>query len=209
MVVHYGRKNNSMEGMTLTDVVMRSDEELLGALREMLLSRSVLIGDFVLKSGKSSSWFVDAKTTVCTADGMLLVGALMLRKMPLETSAIGGLTMGADPIAFATAAFASALGRKLSSFSVRKEVKDHGGGGRIAGVLSPGDLVVVTEDTATRGTSILSAVEAVEEVGAQVVAATAVVDRGGTVGELLAKRDIPFFPLVTAPELGLSYEGGL
>ena len=87
--------------------------------------------------------------------------------------------MGADPVAFVAAGVAATRGRALKAFSVRKEAKDHGGGGRMAGALDPGDKVVVTEDTVTRGTSLLEAVHAVRAAGAEVVLALAVVDRGG------------------------------
>ena len=87
----------------------------------------------------------------------MLVADGVLSVVPDDATAIGGLTMGADPVAFVTAGVAATRGRDLKAFSVRKEAKDHGGGGRIAGALDPGDRVVVTEDTVTRGTSLLEA----------------------------------------------------
>jgi len=89
---------------------------------------------------------------------------------------------------------------------VRKEEKDHGGGGRVAGALDPDDKVVVTEDTVTRGTSILQAVEAVRAVGAEVVLALAVVDRGGAAATLLEPLGVPFRALLGAPDLGFPYD---
>ena len=88
---------------------------------------------------------------------MLDVAELVLERMPTEVTAIGGLTMGADGVTFITAGVAATHGRALRAFSVRKEVKDHGAGGRIAGSLVPGDKVIITEDTVTRGTSLLEA----------------------------------------------------
>ena len=123
----------------------------LGALRDHILDHSVRTGDFVLKSGRPSKWFIDSKQTVCRPGGMLLVAEAMLAVIPAEATAIGGLTMGADPVAFVTPAVGATRGRDLKAFSVRKETKDHGGGGRIAGALDPGDRVVVTEDTVTPG----------------------------------------------------------
>ena len=122
-------------------------------------------GDFTLKSGKRSTWFIDAKQTTCRADGMLLVADAALEVIPDDVTAIGGLTMGADAVAFGIAAIAATRGRALRSFSVRKEVKDHGGGGRIAGALEPGDKVVITEDAVTRGVSMLEAAEVVRDEG--------------------------------------------
>jgi orotate phosphoribosyltransferase len=135
-------------------------------LRAHLLAHSVRRGDFVLKSGRRSSWFIDSKQTVCRPEAMLLVADAVLSVIPPEATAIGGLTMGADPVAFVTAAVAATRGRWLNAFSVRKEAKDHGGGGRIAGALDPGDQVVVTEDTVTRGTSLLEAAFAIRDAGA-------------------------------------------
>src|SRR4029453_14363039 len=98
-------------------------------LVEHLLRHSVREGDFVLKSGKRSRWFIDAKQTTCRPDGMLLVADALLAVLPDDVTALGGLTMGADAVAFATAGIAAARGRSLRAFSVRKEVKDHGAGG--------------------------------------------------------------------------------
>jgi orotate phosphoribosyltransferase len=90
---------------------------------------------------------------------------------------------------------------------VRKEVKDHGGGGRIAGALDPGDKVVVTEDTVTRGTSLLEAALAIREAGAEPVLLVAVVDRGGTADAMAAAEGLAFRAILTAPDLGFDYEG--
>jgi orotate phosphoribosyltransferase len=177
------------------------------ALVEHLLKYSVKRGDFTLKSGKKSPYFLDSKQTACRPDGVLLVAQAALEVIPAEATAIGGLTMGADPIAFATAAYAATVGRSLKSFSVRKEVKDHGGGGRIAGALDPGDKVVLTEDTASRGVSILEAADAVRAEGAEPILMLTLVDRGGTAAGYAAEAGIPFVALVTAPDLGFDYDG--
>jgi orotate phosphoribosyltransferase len=176
-------------------------------LRAHLLEHSVKRGDFTLKSGRKSTWFIDSKQTVCRPEAMLLVADALLAVIPPETTAIGGLTMGADPVAFVTAGVAATRGRALKAFSVRKETKDHGAGGRIAGALDPGDRVVVTEDTVTRGTSLLEAAHAVREAGAEVVLLVAVVDRGGTVEAMAAAEDLAFRAILTAPDLGFPYEG--
>ncbi len=90
---------------------------------------------------------------------------------------------------------------------MRKEVKDHGGGGRIAGALEPGDRVAITEDAVTRGVSMLEAADVVREAGAEPVCLVPVVDRGGTCGAMAADRGLVYVPLVTAPDLGFPYEG--
>lgn len=178
------------------------------ALVAHLLEHSVRTGDFTLKSGKRSGWFIDAKQTTCRPDGMLLVADAALEVIPDDVTAIGGLTMGADAVAFGIAAIAATRGRELRSFSVRKEVKGHGGGGRIAGALEPGDRVVITEDAVTRGVSMLEAAEVVRDEGsATPVLLLPVVDRGGTVAAMAAELGLPLRALVTAPDLGFPYEG--
>jgi len=183
------------------------DPKTYAELRDHLLTHSVKTGDFTLKSGRKSSWFIDSKQTVCRPEAMLAVADAVLSVLSPEATAIGGLTMGADPVAFVTAGVAATRGRSLKAFSVRKESKDHGAGGRIAGALDPGDKVVVTEDTVTRGASLLEAAHAVQEAGAEVVQLVALVDRGGTVEAMAAGEGIPFTAILTAPDLGFPYEG--
>jgi orotate phosphoribosyltransferase len=172
-----------------------------------LLEHSVRRGDFTLKSGRTSTWFIDSKQTICAGEVMRDVATLVLAAMPSDATAIGGLTMGADGVSFITAGVASTRGRALRAFSVRKEVKDHGGGGRIAGALEPGDRVVITEDTVTRGTSLLEAAHVVQEAGAEVVMILAVVDRGGTAAAMTEAEGLTFRALFSAPDLGFDYEG--
>lgn len=162
-------------------------------------------GDFTLKSGARSSWFLDTKQTACRPDGIVLVAHAVLDVLATESidaDSIGGLTMGADPVAFGVAAVAATQGGGLRSFSVRKQAKDHGVTGRVAGALQPGDRVVVTEDTTTRGNSLLEAVNVVRGAGAEVVLATVIVDRGDTCHELCAAAGVRYRPLLTAHDLG-------
>ncbi|MCU1395735.1 MAG: pyrE [Ilumatobacteraceae bacterium] len=175
------------------------------ALRDHVLQHSVKRGDFTLKSGAKSTWFLDTKQTACRPDGILLVADVALSLIPDEAAAIGGLTMGADPVAYGIAAVAAARGRSLRSFSVRKEAKDHGVTGRIAGALEPGDLVVITEDTVTRGTSPMEAVEVVRSFGAVPILITVIVDRGGTCGAMAEAAGVPFLPMLTAEDLGFTF----
>jgi len=159
-------------------------------------------GEFTLKSGAKSSWFLDTKQTACRPDGIVVVAEALLEILPAEVTAIGGLTMGADPVAFGVAAVAATKGRMLRSFSVRKESKDHGVTGRLAGALLPDDQVVIVEDTTTRGTSLLEAVEVVRAFGANVVLASVIVDRGTTCAELCTANNVGYHPLLTATDLG-------
>jgi orotate phosphoribosyltransferase len=191
--------------MTERTTVLPPLPPTLDALRRHVLMHSVKRGDFTLKSGARSTWFLDTKQTACRPDGIVLVADALLDVLPAGATAIGGLTMGADPMAFGVAAIAATRGRMLRSFSVRKEAKDHGITGRIAGALQPGDRVVVTEDTTTRGTSLMEAVDAVQEFGAEVVLVTVIVDRGGTCAAMCDAAGVPYRPLLTAPDLGFDY----
>ena len=175
------------------------------ALRDHVLQHSLKTGSFTLKSGAKSSWFLDTKQTACRSDGVLLMADVALSIIPSDVVAIGGLTMGADPVAYGIAAVAATRGRDLRSFSVRKEAKDHGVTGRIAGGLMPGDKVVITEDTVTRGTSLMEAVDAVIAFGAIPIFITVVVDRGGTCAAMAAERGIAYEPMLTALDLGYGY----
>ena len=174
-------------------------------VRQHLLEHAVRRGDFTLKSGAKSSWFIDSKQTICAPEAMVDVATLLLERIPEGITAIGGLTMGADGATFITAGVAATRGRSLRAFSVRKEVKDHGAGGRIAGSLLASDRVVITEDTVTRGTSLVEAAKVVEEFGATVVLLLAVVDRGGTVREMAASHGWAFDALFSAADLGFEY----
>ena len=189
----------------MTDAALPPLDPARDALRAHVLEHSLKRGTFTLKSGATSSWFLDTKQTACRPEGMLLVAEVALSLIPPDAQAIGGLTMGADPVAFGVAAVAATRGRNLRSFSVRKEAKDHGITGRLAGALQPGDRVVITEDTVTRGTSIMEAVEVVRAFGAEPVLITVIVDRGGTCGAMAGAAGVPFVPMLTALDLGYGY----
>ena len=165
-------------------------------------------GDFILKSGRPSTWFIDSKKTICAPEVMVDLATLVLDRIPSDANAVGGLTMGADGVSFITAGVAATMGRHLRAFSVRKEVKDHGAGGRIAGALEVGDRVVITEDTVSRGTSLIEAAGVVRDFGAEVVMLLAVVDRGGTVEDMACEQGWAFTSLFSAVDLGFRYEGG-
>ena len=178
-------------------------------LRQMLLDRSMRFGEFVLSSGATSNYYIDVRKTSLHPDGLRMISRMFWEMLQADqVTAIGGLTMGADAVAFGVAAIAATRGRELRSFSVRKEVKGHGGGGRIAGALRAGDRVVITEDAVTRGVSMLEAADVVREEGhAEPVLLLPVVDRGGTVAAMAAERGLPLRALVTALDLGFPYEG--
>jgi orotate phosphoribosyltransferase len=178
------------------------------ALVRHLLEHSVKRGDFTLKSGKRSEWFIDSKQTACDPEGVLLMADAALDVIPADATAIGGITVGADPVAYGIAAVAATRGRALRSFTIRKESKDHGVTGRVAGALRPGDRVVVTEDTTSRGTTLAEAIDVVREFGAEAALVLALVDRGGTAAGYAEAAGVPFAALVTAPDLGFAYDAG-
>ncbi len=178
------------------------------ALRAHVLRHAVKHGRFTLKSGATSTWFLDTKQTACRPEGILAVTDALVARFGSEldgVDAIGGLTMGADPVAFGVAGVLATRGYAIRSFSVRKEAKQGGITGRIAGALRPGDRVLVTEDTTTRGTSLMEAAEQVRAYGAEPVSMSVIVDRGGTCAAMAAARGIDYRPLLTAPELGYPF----
>lgn len=180
----------------------------LERLRRHVIEHSLKTGEFVLKSGATSSWFLDTKQTACRADGIIAVTDAIVDVFVDELAAIdaiGGLTLGADPMAYGIAAVLGTRGYDLRSFSVRKEAKAGGISGRIAGALVPGDRVLVTEDTTTRGTSLIEAVDQIVEYGAVPVCMSVIVDRGGTCAAMAEERSIDYRPLLTAPDLGFGY----
>lgn len=168
------------------------------------MERSLRTGDFTLASGVRSSYYVDARRTTMTAEGQFLVGRVALeriRAQGLDVTHAGGLTMGADPVAYAIARASWDSGPRIDAFSVRKVPKDHGTGQRIEGGLPSDAPVVVVEDAMTTGGSTLSAIEAVEEHGATVVAALTLVDREEGGRERLAAAGYSLIVLFRAQEL--------
>ena len=149
-------------------------------LLRLIVERSFRTGDFVLASGKRSRFYVDARTTTTHAEGQALLGRLglaALRDAGLRPAAVGGLTMGADPVSYAVAHASWLAGDPVNSFTVRKEPKAHGTGKRVEGCFAAGDPVVVVEDVITTGGSALKAIEAVEAEGGTVIGVLAVLDR--------------------------------
>lgn len=154
--------------------------EDLKQLHALLLEKSVKQGDFVLASGKRSSYYVDARLTTMSGRGQLLIGTLGLAEIDdagWNPDVVGGLTLGADPIAYAIAHAAARAERKLDAFTVRKEAKAHGTAKLIEGSFAPGMNVVIVEDVVTTGDSALRAAASIVEAGGNVRGVLAVVDR--------------------------------
>lgn len=179
---------------------MKERERLI----DLLAERSFKIGDFTLRSGAKSRYYVDARTTTLSAEGQALIGALGLHALDeagLRPASVGGLTMGADPIACAIAHRSFLDGRPIEAFTVRKEPKGHGAGRQIEGCLEPGQAVVVIEDTITTGGSALKACEAVKAAEGRILAILALVDREEGGREALEAEGYRVISLVGLSEL--------
>lgn len=176
------------------------------SLRRLLLERSVQRGDFVLASGRRSSFYIDCRLATMSAEGMVLIGRMgweAIRRAGWRPSGVGGLTMGADPVAYAIAAASFQSERPIDAFSVRKEAKNHGTGRLIEGNFKAGDPVVVVEDVITSGESAARAVTAVERAGGRVLGVLAVVDREEGGRRALESDGRQVLALTTVGELGL------
>ena len=178
----------------------------LARLVALLRERSVTHGDFVLASGRRASYYIDARRTTMSGEGQALIGVLGLAALDANRwrpRSIGGLTLGADPVAYAIAHAARLAGLQLDAFAVRKEPKTHGTGRRIAGCFTPGDPVVVIEDVITTGRSALDAIAAVRAEGGQVLGVLSVVDREEGGRQDIEAAGVPVTALVAASELGV------
>ena len=179
---------------------------LRDTLKDLLLARSVKRGDFVLASGRKSSFYIDARRTTMSGDGLVVIGGLGLDRMAVRgwtPRAVGGLTLGADPIAYALALTAKRRGQLLDAFTVRKQPKDHGTGQRIEGCFAAGFPVVVVEDVLTTGRSAREAISAVESEGGHVLGVLAMLDRDEGGREAIERDGYLVEAFLTAADLGL------
>ncbi|MGP8050220.1 MAG: orotate phosphoribosyltransferase [Desulfobaccales bacterium] len=150
-------------------------------LRQLLKQKSFLYRPqlpFRLASGRESPYYIDCRPTTHNGQGLFLIGEIFWEMFQgLQVEAVGGLTLGADPMAHAIALTSFLKGRPLNAFSVRKEAKGHGTGGLLVGDVQPGDRVVILEDVITSGASTLKAIAAARDFGLQVVKVLILVDR--------------------------------
>ncbi|MCU1526544.1 MAG: orotate phosphoribosyltransferase [Frondihabitans sp.] len=166
---------------------------------------AVFHGDFTLTSGKKATYYVDLRKVSLDHRVAPLIGQVMvdlIKDVP-DVFAVGGLTMGADPIAAAVLHQGVALGATYDAFVVRKEPKDHGRGRQVEGPELEGKRVIVLEDTSTTGGSPLKAIEALKKVGAEVVGVAVVVDRSTGAREVIEKAGYPYFAAISLEDLGL------
>jgi orotate phosphoribosyltransferase len=179
---------------------------LRNTLKDLLLARSVRRGDFVLASGRRSSFYVDARRTTMSGDGLAIVGGLGLDRLAVRgwtPRAVGGMTLGADPIAYALALTARRRGQLLDAFTVRKQSKDHGTAQRIEGCFGAGYPVVIVEDVLTTGRSARDAIAAVQAEGGNILGVMAVLDREEGGREAIEREGFLVETFLTASDLGL------
>jgi orotate phosphoribosyltransferase len=172
-------------------------------LIEQIKQKAVVHGKVILSSGKEADYYVDLRRVTLDAVAAPLVGQAMLEATKdFDYEAVGGLTLGADPVATAMMHEAKKQGRILNSFVVRKEGKAHGLQRRIEGPDVKGKRVLAVEDTSTTGGSVLTAVEALNEAGAIVVGVAVVVDRGA--GKKIEDAGLKYISVISLQELGLA-----
>jgi orotate phosphoribosyltransferase len=172
------------------------------ALLAQITTKAVVHGRVVLSSGREADYYVDLRRITLDAVAAPLVGSVMLDlTADLDFDAVGGLTLGADPVAAAMLHVAAAQGRKLDAFVVRKEGKAHGLQRRIEGPDVAGRRVLAVEDTSTTGGSVLTAVEALREAGADVVAVAVIVERGAA--QAIADAGLEYRAAYSLADLGL------
>jgi orotate phosphoribosyltransferase len=162
-------------------------------------------GPYTLRSGAVSDWYLDARQTTFDGRGARLVGEAVLSVLDREVEAVGGMTMGADPIAVATAMTAAGQGRDLKAFSIRKEAKNHGTGGRLVGPVDPSMPVAVLEDTTTTGSAAVEAARYLVDEGFRVIQSIALIDRsGGKARENFRELGIEHLALIVPSDLGVA-----
>ncbi|QDU63611.1 Orotate phosphoribosyltransferase [Planctomycetes bacterium Pan216] len=174
-------------------------------LIELVNRHAVKHGDFTLASGAKSSYYIDCRKVTLLAAGAKLIGQGMLEFMAeVDYDAIGGMTLGADPIVGAVITLSAETRPDLKGLLVRKEAKSHGTGQAIEGPLEGNERVVVVEDVTTSGGSAMKAINALREAGCQVVQVLTVLDRNAGATELFEKEGIAFRSLLTLTDLGLA-----
>ncbi|MFE0465355.1 orotate phosphoribosyltransferase [Kitasatospora sp. NPDC058965] len=172
------------------------------ALLAQIKTKAVVHGKVILSSGREADYYVDLRRITLDAQAAPLVGRVLLdATAELEYDAVGGLTLGADPVAAAMLHAAAARGRELDAFVVRKAGKAHGLQRRIEGPDVKGRRVLAVEDTSTTGGSVLTAVEALREAGAEVVGVAVIVERGAA--PAIEEAGLPYYTVFTAADLDL------
>jgi len=194
---------SSYDGPDIERTLTMPDNNLKEELRQLLIDKALITGDITLASGEKSNFYFDGKQVTLDPQGILVTSKVILAMLHGQNiNAVGGPTLGADPIAAGVSLLSSQSGHPLKAFIVRKEAKAHGTQKMIEGpALSEGDRVVMLEDVITTGESVLKAIQEVEKLKAKVVRVVCLVDRGQGAVERLAAYN--YTPLFTLQDLGL------
>lgn len=175
-------------------------------LKTLITSNALKFGDFVLASGRKAKYYCDSKQVTLDAAGLKLVGEGMfeiIRQLPFEVKAVGGMSIGADPITASVLCTAAAEDQPLKGFMVRKEPKDHGTKKYLEGPVQPGDDVIIVEDVVTTGGSSLKAIDRCIEFGLNVKGVVAILDRMEGGRENFEKAGYPLYSLFKITDFGL------
>lgn len=170
----------------------------------LLAKRSAKYGQFTLASGKQSTFYIDARLTTMSPEGLSTIGPLALSALQQtgwSVDAVGGLTLGADPISYAISYASAHTDHPLRAFTVRKEAKTHGTSKLLEGPFRQGDRVVVIEDVITTGGSALQAINAIRAANGVVIGVLALVDREEGGRQIIEKAGVPVVTLVTASQI--------
>ena len=177
-----------------------SDRE---ALRQQIVDKAVVHGKVILSSGREADYYVDLRRVTLDAEAAPLIGRVMRDlTSDWDYAAVGGLTLGADPVATAMLHASADRGESIDAFVVRKEGKAHGLQRRIEGPDVTGRRVLAVEDTSTTGSSVLAAVEALREAGAEIVGVAVIVDRGA--GDAVREAGLDYRAAYSLADLGLA-----
>ena len=184
------------------------NDDTRSQLKSILLKKSVRTGEFTLASGKTSDLYIDCRVTAMDPVGATLIGQLgwetvkaEIEKQGLDVQAIGGMTLGADPISLAVGMTSASDEKPLQVFTVRKEPKGHGKGKQIEGNFNEGDTIVIVDDVITTGGSTLKAADVLEASGAKIAFCLVLVDREEGGKEAIEARGIPVIPLYSRSTL--------
>ena len=171
-------------------------------LRQMLLNRSMRFGEFVLSSGATSNYYIDVRKTSLHPEGLRLISQLFFELLTADNiTAVGGLTLGADPLVAGVMWYSQEMKKPLEGFLVRRTTKDHGLRGQVEGNLAGHKRVAILDDVITSGESSLIAAEAAESYKAEVVRVLTVVDREQGATQIFQQRGYPFSTLFSIGEL--------
>ena len=181
-----------MSTVNLTNLWQKDTKELKDRLLTILARQSYKEGKIILVSGKESNYYIDGKMTSLDAEGGTIISVLFLRMLKENISAVGGISVGADPLSSGVSQIGFLLGKKLNAFYVRKEPKKHGTVKWIEGPIKPGETVAILEDVVTTGGSSQKAIEKVREFGCTVEQVLAIVDRNEGGKETFKKLGVEY-----------------